>query len=101
MLEAPYPNLDELMSQLGEVGQRLSDLDASEGAAGNISIYIGWPIESRNQFPLVDDVEMALPIPELAGKSFLVTGSGTRLRDIMQAPTANLGLLVVNEGRSE
>ena len=98
MLEAPYPTLDELMIQIGEVGQRLSDLDASEGAAGNISVYIGWPIESRDQFPLVDEVEMALPIPELAGKSFLVTGSGTRLRDIMQAPTANLGLLFVNDG---
>ncbi|MEP6895197.1 MAG: class II aldolase/adducin family protein [Chloroflexota bacterium] len=86
------------MTQIGEVGQRLSDMNASEGAAGNISVYIGWEMEARHHFPLADEVEMALPVPELAGKSFLVTGSGTRLRDILQTSTANLGLLVVNDG---
>ena len=74
MLEAPYPTLDELMTQIGEVGQRLSDLDASEGAAGNISIYIGWPIESRDHFPLMDEVEMVMPVPKLVPARHKDTG---------------------------
>ena len=34
MLDAPYPELDDLLEMIGEAGQRLSDIDASEGAAG-------------------------------------------------------------------
>jgi rhamnulose-1-phosphate aldolase len=98
MIESPYPKLDDLLIQIGEVGQRLSQIDASEGAAGNISVYIGWPIEPRDHFPIVEEVELPQAVPELAGKFFLVTGSGRRLREIIQKPTANLGLLVVKEG---
>lgn len=98
MIEAPYPELDDLLTQIGEAGQRLSHIDASEGAAGNISVYIGWQVEPRNRFPLVEKIELPQSVPELAGGSFLVTGSGRRLREIIQEPTANLGILVVNDG---
>ena len=53
MIEAPYPELDEFLAVIGEAGYRLSEIEASEGAAGNISIYIGWPIDVRRRFPLV------------------------------------------------
>ncbi|HEX9106037.1 MAG TPA: hypothetical protein VF832_02385 [Longimicrobiales bacterium] len=51
-LNAPYPHLDELLVTIGHAGLRLSHIDASEGAAGNISICIGWRIEVRRRFPL-------------------------------------------------
>ena len=51
-LPEPYPDLNELLATIGEAGVRLSGIEASEGAAGNISIYIGWPIEVRRLFPL-------------------------------------------------
>ena len=81
-LSQPYPDLDELIASIGEAGQRLNDMKAAEGAAGNISIYIGWPVEVQQRFPQVEQIELPQPAPALAGKVVLVTGSGRRLRDI-------------------
>jgi rhamnulose-1-phosphate aldolase len=98
MLDAPYPELDELLSLIGEAGHRLSDIEASEGAAGNISVFIGWPIDVRRRFPLVETIELPEAAPELAGGTFIVTGSGRRLREIIDEPAANLACVVVDEG---
>jgi rhamnulose-1-phosphate aldolase len=43
-------------------------------------------------------VELPVPAPELAGATLIVTGSGRRLRDIEQAPTANLACILVEAG---
>lgn len=94
-LSEPYPSLEELLAAIGEAGQRLAGIEASEGAAGNISVYVGWPLEVRRQFPLEDEIELPLPAPALAGKLVIVTGSGRRLRDIQADPTANLGVVAV------
>ena len=98
MLEPPYPDLDELLTLMGKAGKRLSDIDATEGAAGNMSVCIRWPIEPRSRFPIVETVVLPQPVPELAGAAFLITGSGRRLRDIIEDPPANVGCLVVQEG---
>ncbi|HJS18578.1 MAG TPA: class II aldolase/adducin family protein [Anaerolineales bacterium] len=98
MLQEPYPDLDDLLDMMGEAGQRLSEIEASEGAAGNISVCLGWPVELRTRFPLMDEVELPQPVPELAGATFLVTGSGRRLREIMDEPVASVGCILVNEG---
>ncbi len=97
-VEPPFPELDELFLVIGEAGRRLSEIEAIEGAAGNISVYIGWPVDPRRKFPIVETIDLPEPIPELAGKSFLVTGSGRRLREIIQDPAANLGFVIVDEG---
>jgi rhamnulose-1-phosphate aldolase len=98
MIDAPFPELDELAMLIGEAGQRLSEIEASEGAAGNISMYIGWEIDPRRRFPIAENIDLPEAVPELAGKSFLVTGSGRRLREIKEDPTANLGFVVVAQG---
>ena len=95
-LPEPYPDLDELLVSIGEAGARLSGIAASEGAAGNISLYIGWPLEVRRQFPLRESFTLPLPAPALAGQLVIVTGSGRRLRDIHRDPAANLGAIRVN-----
>ena len=95
-VEAPFPELDELLVVIGEAGQRVSDIDASEGAAGNISMVVGWPVEVRRRFPLVDPIELPEAVPALAGKLMLVTGSGRRLRDIHKDPAANLAAVVID-----
>jgi rhamnulose-1-phosphate aldolase len=97
-IDAPYPELDELMTLIGEAGERLSEIEASEGAAGNISVYMGWPIDPRRRFPIVETIELPVPLPELAGGAFLVSGSGRRLREIIHDPAANLGFVAVDEG---
>lgn len=96
-LPAPYPELDEFLVAIGEAGHRVSSINASEGAAGNISIYIGWEMEVRRRFPLAEPLALPLPAPTLAGKQFIVTGSGRRLRDIRHDPAANLGVVRIGK----
>jgi rhamnulose-1-phosphate aldolase len=89
------------MGLIGEAGRRLAEIEASEGAAGNISVYIGWSIDPRRQFPLQETIPIPTPVPELADGLFLVTGSGRRLREIGSDPEANLGAVRVNpDGRT-
>lgn len=94
-LEQPYPDLDELLASVGEAGARVTSINASEGAAGNISLYIGWPLEVRRRFPLAEPFALPQPAPALAGGLVIVTGSGRRLRDIQAHPEANLGVVAL------
>ena len=98
MLQAPYPELDDLLEMMGEAGRHLAEIEASEGAAGNISVCMRWHIEPRTRFPFIDEIELPQPVPELAGATFLVSGSGRRLREIIDEPTASIACIVVNEG---
>jgi rhamnulose-1-phosphate aldolase len=68
-------------------------MKASEGRAGNISVCFTGFMETRPLFPESRPYEAPGTFPELAGKCFLVTGSGCRWRDISRQPTANLALL--------
>ncbi|MEW5720012.1 MAG: class II aldolase/adducin family protein [Chloroflexota bacterium] len=97
-VETPYPELDELMTAIGEAGRRLSDIEASEAAAGNISVFLNWSVDPRRRFPLGAAIELPVTVPALAHGTLLVTGSGRRLREIIQHPAANLGAVVVDEG---
>src|SRR5258708_5302201 len=98
MIEAPYPSLDDLIGYIGEAGQRLAEIEASEGAAGNISVYVGWDIDPTSRFPISEEIALPTTAVELEGKSFIVTGSGRRLREIHANPGANLGLVRIEAG---
>ena len=97
MIEAPYPELDEILTSIGEAGHRLSEIEASEGAAGNISVYVGWKMEVRRRFPNEEEIQLPMDVPELAGATLVVSGSGRRLREIIDDPYANLGCLVIGK----
>jgi len=97
MVEAPYPEIVDLLKAIGEAGRRVADIEASGGAAGNISVYLCWPVEPRTRFPVAEPLELPDASPELAGGCLLVTGSGRRLREIIDDPVANLGCIVVDE----
>lgn len=100
-LDQPFPDLEELLTTIGAAGQRLGGINASEGAAGNISMLIGWPLEVRRRFPLSEPFELPQTAPALAGQLVIVTGSGRRLRDIYQDPAANLAVVLIDaNGRS-
>jgi rhamnulose-1-phosphate aldolase len=98
MREAPYPELDDLLRMIGEAGRHVAAIEASEGAAGNISVCLRWPVEPRTRFPVIRSLDLPQAVPELAGACLLVTGSGRRLREIIDDPTANLGCILVDEG---
>jgi rhamnulose-1-phosphate aldolase len=98
MIEPPYPELHDMLVMMGEAGKHLADIEASEGAAGNISVCMRWSIEPRNYFPEITEIELPQPVPELDGTTFLVSGSGRRLREIIDEPTASIACIVVNRG---
>jgi len=87
MINTPYPELSELLEMMGEAGRHLAEIEASEGAAGNISICLRWQVEPRNFFPTINEIELPQHVPELAGATLLVSGSGRRLREIIDEPT--------------
>lgn len=92
----PFPELDELLRSMGAGGRRISEIDASEAGAGNISVFVGWDVELRRRFPEQSEIDLPLPAPALAGKTMLVTGSGRRLRQIHEDPEANVAGLKVH-----
>lgn len=98
MINSPYPDLKDIMHMIGKAGHHLASMGASEGAAGNISVCVRWQIESEQWFPIITEIQLPQSVPELAGSIFIVTGSGTRLRDIQRNPTANLACLFINQG---
>ena len=94
-LSEPFPELAEILVSIGEGGRRVAAMDAGEGAAGNISVCLGWPVEVRRRFPNQEPIELPVPAPHLAGHTVIVTGSGRRLRDLAMDPVANLGAVRV------
>jgi rhamnulose-1-phosphate aldolase len=55
-------------------------------------------VEPRRKFSNQETIRLPQSVPELASKTFLVSGSGRRLREIIHDPVANLGCLVIEEG---
>lgn len=94
-LQQPFPELDEILASMGEGGRRIALIDAGEGAAGNISVCIGWPIEVRRRFPNGEPIELPVPAPRLADHTVIVTGSGRRLRDLVANPVAAVGAVTI------
>ena len=90
--------LNSLLNQLGQVGKRLSEIGAAEGAAGNLSICFRQSLDVTVLFPKMQIVELPVPAPDLVSATLIVTGSGRRLRDIIDAPTSNLACIVVEPG---
>ncbi len=97
-IKEPLPELSDLLASIGEGGRRVAQIDAGEGAAGNISVCVGWPIDPRRHFPVVEEISLPVPAPHLVGRVVIVTGSGRRLRDIAADTAANLGAVRVLPG---
>lgn len=90
-------NLDILLRQIGEAGKRLSELGAAEGAAGNISVCVREALDISGTFPEARAVDLPVTVPELAGATVIVTGSGRRLREIEEFPGGNLACVLIGE----
>ncbi len=75
----------------------MAEIGAGEGASGNISVCLRWPVEVRASFPLIDEMSLPQAVPELAGATIIVSGSGRRLREIIAEPVAHLACIEVNE----
>ncbi len=87
--------IDALVRGIGRAGSRLRELNAAEGGAGNISVAIRDRIDVAGRFPNSEPMNLPAPVPALAGATVLTTGSGCRLRDLLEEPDATLGALVI------
>jgi rhamnulose-1-phosphate aldolase len=96
-MKDPHPPLEEFVAAIGETGRRLSEIAASEGAAGNISCFYGWNLPVEEIFPESASMPLPQPVPEVGGGTIIVTGSGRRLREVARAPEENLAAVVIAE----
>src|SRR5512139_303840 len=98
MAEITSFDLDQILSQMGQVGQRLANIGGAEGAAGNISVCVRTPLDVSVLFPQMQMMDLPVAVPELIGMMLIVSGSGCRLREIADAPLANLACVTVEPG---
>lgn len=98
MPNTPHPTLDNLLETIGQSGYRMAEIGASEGAAGNLSVCMCWPVQVQGRFPLEKELQLPQAVPQLAGATIIVSGSGRRLREIKDDPTAHLACIQVEEG---
>lgn len=87
------------IEEMSEITHHMWKLGWDELNGGNISYlldeeevakYIDIRREGRT-------IELTFPVAELAGKYFIVTGSGKYFRNVIKDPEANLGVLRVGE----
>ncbi|KMY22593.1 rhamnulose-1-phosphate aldolase [Actinobaculum suis] len=85
----------EILEQMGAAGARLDHLAAVEAGAGNISVACKKQPEGVEEiFPVVGELELPVAVPELAGWTVFVTGSGCRLREIKDRPKEIVSVVI-------
>lgn len=89
----------EILASMGAAGERLDHIGACEAGAGNISVSVReTPTDLDAFFPESSAIDLPVTVPGLAGWTFFVTGSGSRLREVGQDPRANVSVIIVDEG---
>ncbi|GGJ55933.1 rhamnulose-1-phosphate aldolase [Deinococcus roseus] len=91
------PTLHQLFAAMGAAGERISSIEASEGAAGNISLCVNWELYPEAEFTQRETYTLPEVVPHLAGRTLIVTGSGRRLRDVKRDPHGNLAVVKVHQ----
>jgi rhamnulose-1-phosphate aldolase len=96
--DVEFDTLDDVLNSIGAAGARLSAIEASEGAAGNISVLYGWNKWADARFSEYWEIPSPVPVPSLSEAWLAVTGSGRRLREVQHSVGANVALVHVLEG---
>jgi len=65
----------------------------SEGAGGNLSVRLDMPGSLHED----DHIPLPFSMPALAGKAFLLSGTGTRAREIGADPLPHIGLYKISD----
>jgi rhamnulose-1-phosphate aldolase len=90
--------IDKHFSDISRVAQYLWEKGWAEASAGNFSIGLGRTDLSQNYlFTETSTVDLKTSYPALAGHSFLISGSGSRMRDVAQDPKEHSLLLHIAE----
>jgi len=86
----------EILDDMADVGQRMWQIGAAEGSAGNMSVFMRDLDELDPRFPRGDVLDLPVVVPALARGWLAVSRSGRRIRDIGRAPEQSLCLLQVH-----
>lgn len=89
-----------MLAEIGKAGRALAGIGACEGAAGNISVCEAASFDLTRWFPNSEHLVLPVPVPDLAGFTLFVTGSGCRLRELADAPTEGTGVLTIDSDGS-
>lgn len=92
------PSNSSLIAEIGAVGLRMTEIDAAEGAAGNISVFVRGLHSPPDHASEQRVIELPLEAPALAGGWLLVTGAGRRLRDVGTSPATTICRLHIHAG---
>ena len=88
-------SLEERIAEIGAVGRRLAEIESTEGAAGNLSILVGFGLPVPDEFDAAEPFVPPVILPDLEGAQILATASGRRLREVAGDPYANLVLVEI------
>lgn len=91
------PTFDDILRDLADAGQRMWQIGAAEGAAGNMSVFIRELASYDSRFSAQQVVALPVHAPALANGWLLVTAAGRRVRDISAAPETTLCLLHIHD----
>ncbi len=89
----------EFITEIREMTQNMYRLGWNERNGGNISMLIS----DDEIAPYIDELQplrqlpIATDFPELAGKYFLVTGTGKYFKNVYKDPETNLGLIRISQ----
>ena len=90
-------SFEDVLESIGAAGRRMTEIDAAEAGAGNISVCLYWPVDLSGAFDATREIHLPYPSPALAGHTVLITGSGCRLRSLATDPERNLGAVVIHD----
>lgn len=82
-----------IIHDIGEAGVQLTGLEATEGSAGNISVFVRELRNLAEEFTARGELILPVSLPELANCWLVLTGTGRRLRDVSKYPEQNLVVL--------
>ena len=89
-------NLDIFVIQITETADLLRSKGWAEATAGNLSVDItGYDID-MNEFIYVNSLKFPSIFRNLNGSSFLITASGSRIRELAKSPNENLVLVIIS-----
>jgi len=81
----------------GQAGVEPTTLEATEGAAGNISAFVRALRNLDEGFVPRDELTLPAPAPELTAAWVVVTGTGRRLRDVRADPEQSVAVRRVHD----
>ena len=94
------PDVEDWVTEIGKAGRLLHQMGAAEGAAGNISVFLPESTPGARGFCLARfPRDEAYSFPggvRLPPGVLLITGSGRRLRDVLEYPEQSMCAVVID-----